>query len=150
MFFVPLLVALNTPPPCALRPELVIVAQVSRMHAARNGKSPIISAWIMLKVETRRAASSANDRGLQAHVRGYYTIARTIAQPSSARVFAPSSAIGRRRLAQTAATLARDANAEYRRQIQAYDSVTNNGRAQDQGPAYGFPGGPDAKVSCPQ
>ncbi len=46
------------------------------------------------------------------------------------------------------AELVRDANIEYARQIHIYDTVTENGRAQSQGPAYGFPGGPNANVYC--
>jgi hypothetical protein len=48
------------------------------------------------------------------------------------------------------AALTRDANIEYARQAHIYDTVTENGRAQNQGPAYGFPGGPNASVSCTQ
>lgn len=150
MFLVPLLVALNDPSPCVLRPDLRIVPWVSHVRAVHQGSAYVVSARINFNVRTVHGAKRTNDPGLQAHVRGYYTIARRIAEPSSARALAPTVAIGRARLARTAATLARDVNLEYRRQIQAYDSVTSNGRTQDQGPAYGFPGGPDARISCPQ
>jgi len=54
------------------------------------------------------------------------------------------------RAAAVPGALARDVNAEYARQVHVYDAVTENGRAQSQGPAYGFPGGPDANAYCPQ
>jgi len=55
----------------------------------------------------------------------------------------------RARLAKGVAALARDENLEYARQVRVYDTVTDNGRAQSQGPAFGFPGGPNANAYCP-
>ena len=132
------------------RPELKVVPIVSQLRIARRGSSYEASARITLAVRTVRKAQLPDDAGLQAHVRGYYAIVLRLSQASAAQAVGTAPAQARARLYKTIAALAHDVNVEYQRQLHVYDSVTENGRAQDQGPAYGFPGGPNANVYCAQ
>jgi Zn-dependent protease with chaperone function len=133
---------------CTFRPQLQLVPAISRVRVARAATSFTASASLTLTVRTVKAAASVNDAGSRSHVAGYYTIARSLAQPSDLRANGASQAQARARLAKAVAALVRDANTEYAREIRIYDNVTENGRAQHQGPAYGFPGGPNANVYC--
>lgn len=85
---------------------------------------------------------------MQAHVRGYYVIARRVASTSQATAVGAGPSEARSRLDKTIAGLSQDVNIEYQRQKRMYDAVTDNGRSQDQGPGYGFPGGPGASAYC--
>jgi hypothetical protein len=134
--------------PCAYRPDLKVVPIVSQLRIARQGLSYQAGARIAFAVRIARKAQLPDDAGLRAHVRGYSTIVQRLAQSSAAQAVGTSPAQARARLYKTIAALAHDVNVEYQRQLRVYDSVTENGRAQDQGPAYGFPGGPDANVYC--
>lgn len=105
-------------------------------------------AQLTLSVKTLKKPAPANDAGLRAHVAGYHAIARSLVQPSALRAMGGSEAQARERLAKAVRVLVVDANAEYVREANIYDTVTENGRAQSLGPSYGFPGGPDANVYC--
>jgi hypothetical protein len=133
---------------CAFIPQLQLTPSVSQIHVVRATRSYTASASLTLSVHTLMKSAPANDAGLRAHVAGYYAIARTLAQTSTLRAIGGSESQARARLAKAVAALVRDANAEYLRQMRIYDTVTENGRAQSQGPAYGFPGGPNANVYC--
>ncbi len=135
---------------CAFRPQLQLAPAVSQVHVARASRSFTAHAKLTLSVRTVKAAARANDAGLRAHAAGYYAIARSLTQTSSLRAIGGSQTQARARLARAVSALVRDANTEYARQVRIYDTVTENGRAQGQGPAYGFPGGPNAGVYCPR
>jgi hypothetical protein len=135
---------------CAFRPQLQLTPAVSQVRVARASSSFTASANLTLSVRTVKKATLASDAGLRAHVEGYYEIARSLAQPSAIRATGGSLVQARARLAKAAAALVRDANTEYARQVRIYDNVTENGRAQSQGPEYGFPGGLNANVYCIQ
>ncbi len=136
--------------PCNLRPELQLVPIVSQLRIARRVSSYRANARITFAVRTLRKAQLTVDPSLQVHVGGYYTIARSLIQSSQAQAVGASAAQARARLNKTIAGLAHDLNSEYQRQQRVYDTVTENGRLQSQGPAFGFPGGPNANVSCAQ
>lgn len=80
---------------------------------------------------------------------GYYAIAQRLTQTSEVESVGSTPAQTRARLAKGVTALARDENLEYARQVHVYDTITDNGRAQSQGPAFGFPGGPNANAYCP-
>lgn len=134
--------------PCTFRPRLQLTAAISHVRLGRIASSFTASANLMLSVRTAKGATKTNDAGLRAHVGGFYAIARSLAQTSSVRAIGSSQTQARVRLGKAVAALVRDANTEYARQIRIYDNVTENGRAQSQGPAYGFPGGPNASIYC--
>ena len=127
-----------------------MVPVISRLRVARRGSSYQAGARISFAVRVIKKARLPDDAGLRAHVRGYFTIVQRLAQASQAQAVGASAAQARARLSKTVAALAHDVNLEYKRQLRVYDSVTENGRSQDQGPAYGFPGGPNANVYCAQ
>lgn len=147
MFYALVLIAAAASP-CALRPSLQLVPAVSGVRAVRLSHGYAAVAKLRLSVRTLTKAAAVNDRGFRAHVAGYYAIARRLTQPSLLRANAGSQTQARARLARAVAQLVLDANAEYVRESNIYDTVTENGRAQSQGPSYGFPGGPNADVYC--
>ncbi len=130
------------------RPQLQLAAAVSAVRVVSVSKSFSAGAKLSLSVRELKKAATASDAGLRAHIAGYYAIARRLAQTSSVRGIGSSQTQARARLAKAVAELVRDANTEYARQVRIYDNVTENGRAQSQGPEYGFPGGPNASVYC--
>lgn len=134
--------------PCTFRPQLQLIPAVSRVRIARTARSFSADAGLSLSIRTVKKAAIPDDPGLRAHVSGYYFIARSLAQASTLRAFGSSPSQARAHLDRAVAALRRDVNMEYARQARIYDTVTENGRAQSQGPAYGFAGGPNASVSC--
>lgn len=127
-----------------------MVPVVSQVRTAREGSSYQAGARVSFAVRVVKKAGLPDDAGLRAHVRGYFTIVQRLAQASHVQAVGTSQSQARARLAKAIAALAHDVNLEYERQLRVYDSVTENGRSQDQGPAYGFPGGPNANVYCAQ
>ncbi len=134
---------------CTFRPQLQLEPAVSHVRVTGASSAFSASADLALSVRTVKGAVPSNDAGLRAHVAGYYAIAQGLAQRSSLRAIGSSQTQAQARLQKAVAQVVRDANTEYARQIRIYDNVTENGRAQGQGPAYGFPGGPNAGVYCP-
>ena len=133
---------------CAPHPQIWLVAATSRAHVARRDGSFSATARVTLAVHVAARGAVSSDPGMRAHVAGYFTIARRLAQSSDVSGIGTTEAQARSRLARAAATIAYDANLEYKRQVQIYDAVTANGRAQDRGPASGFPGGPNSEAFC--
>jgi hypothetical protein len=139
--------------PCSYSLQLELVPAISHVRVVHAANSFTASGNLTLLVVTGSLLTNrATDRdpGTHAHIAGYFGIARSLAQTSSVRAIGSSQAQARARLAKAVAALVRDANTEYARQSRIYDTVTEHGRAQNQGPAYGFPGGPNASVYCPQ
>lgn len=133
---------------CAPHPQVRLVAAISRPLVVRRGPSYGATARVTLSVRSAGRAVRFSDPGMQAHAAGYYAIARRLAQSSDVRAVGATRVQARARLLRAAATIAHDANAEYARQIRIYNAVTDGGRTQSQGPASGFPGGPNAAVYC--
>jgi len=133
---------------CALRPQLQLLPAVSHVRIARAAHSYRATAAITLTVRTIKKPAVSSDPGLRAHVDGYYAIAQRLVQDSQVRAVGATPAQARARLLKAVAALAHDVNLEYARQVRVYETVTENGRAQSQGPAFGFPGGPDANAYC--
>ena len=133
---------------CDIRPQVQFAATVSLVQVTRRGPSFDAGALVTVTPRTIGRAAVSSDPGMRAHVAGYYAIARKLAQRSNVHGIGATQAQARARLTRAAVTLAHDANLEYRRQIVIYEAVTDGGRAQSQGPASGFPGGPNANVYC--
>jgi Zn-dependent protease with chaperone function len=134
---------------CSLRPALQLVPVTSPIRVTHTGGSYRASARITFSVRTVRKPVYSSDPGARAHIAGYYAIAQRLTQASEVESVGSTPAQARARLAKGVAALARDENLEYVRQVHVYDTVTDNGRAQSQGPAFGFPGGPNANAYCP-
>lgn len=134
--------------PCRLHPQLQLAAAVARARVTPS-KTFDASADVTLTLRTLSPAIAVRDPGARAHADGYYVIARRLEQRSHVRAVGTSKAQATARLKRAIAALVRDANAEYARQILVYETVTDNGRMQSQGPAWGFPGGPNAAAFCP-
>jgi hypothetical protein len=92
----------------------------------------------------------SSDPGVIAHERGAVQIARRVEHSSGGMVQAngASRAQALQHLARAIAQMRHDLASELVREESVYDTITQNGMAQDQGPAYGLPGGPDAHVAC--
>ncbi len=133
---------------CTLRPQLQLVPAVSLARIMHDTRSFRANASITFTVRTIRKPAPSGDPGLRAHVAGYYAIAQRLAQASQVRAIGTTPAQARLRLLKAVAQLAHDVNVEFARQARVYDAVTENGRTQNQGPAYGFSGGPDANAYC--
>lgn len=139
--------------PCNADPVYILEPQVSAVAVRSAGQGYLASAQLEFRiVERTHAVISSKDPGLQDHARGHRTIAQRVAQSSvgSVRATGNSAAQARMRLQQAITRLADDAQRELYREEHVYDSVTENGAAQSQGPVYGFPGGPDARDTCAQ
>ena len=138
---------------CTYRLQLRLTPAVSQVRVVRAASSFTASANLMFLVfvgSLLTSRATERDPGTRAHIEGYFAIARSLAQTSSVHAIGSSQTQARARLGKAVAALERDANIEYARQARIYDDVTENGRAQNQGPAYGFPGGPNASEYCMQ
>lgn len=137
--------------PCNAHPQYALRPVVTTVRAQRVGKSYTASASLTFRiVEVKAAMISSVDPGLLDHVRGHQIVAQRVSRSSNGTVRAAGTSAGqaRSRLQQTVARLTSDAQRELDREEQVYDSVTNFGSSQSQGPLYGFPGGPDARDTC--
>lgn len=137
--------------PCNAHPVYKIVATVSPARVQRVIKGYIATAALTFHVvEKTPAIINSVDPGLLDHVRGHQIIAQRVARSSEGRIRASGSSPGQAqaRLKLTVARMTNDVNYELLREEQVYESVTENGAAQSQGPVYGFPGGPDAHDPC--
>lgn len=135
----------NSHPQYALQP---IVAYGSVTHAGSVYRA---SAHLHFRlIQKTPTLIPSVDPGLLDHAQGHYIIARRVAQSSTGNVQSTgsSAAQARARLHQAITRLTFDSQSELTREEHVYDSVTENGAAQSQGPQYGFPGGPDAHDIC--
>jgi len=137
--------------PCNAHPQYRITAVAHDVRVTGGGSSYRASARIAYSLKVLVPAHvPAGDAGLRAHVAGHQEIARKVAASSVGTIQAngSSSTQARGRLAATIERLRSDLERELQREQRAYDNVTENGAAQSQGPAFGFPGGPDARTAC--
>src|SRR5579884_2817865 len=138
--------------PCNIHPAYTIRPVVSHVSVVRRARSYVASAQIRFSLDTKSPAiiPSADDPGVLQHVEGHLIVARRVVHSSEGMVQAngSSAAQARARLNQTIARMRSDLQKELSREEQAYENVTENGASQSQGPAYGFPGGPDVQAPC--
>src|SRR5690242_16223918 len=137
--------------PCNIHPVYALRPLVRTVRVQRDGKTYRATAQLSFSIkETRPAVLTSIDPGLLDHVRGHQIIAQRVARSSGGEVTAEGSSTSqaRSRLNSGIAQTQRDLSKELDREEHVYDSVTQNGAAQSQGPLYGFPGGPDARDSC--
>jgi hypothetical protein len=149
-FFLVLIAAL-TSRPCNIHPVYVLQPALRNVQVKRAGSGYTASAQLSFSVrEKTPAVITSVDPGLLDHVRGHQIIAQRVARSSDGAIRASgsSAAQARSRLNDGVAQTERDLSKELDREERVYDSVTQNGAAQSQGPMYGFPGGPDAHDSC--
>lgn len=97
------------------------------------------SRHIAFRLEGRRTSGS------DAHAQGAYTLAHDAARNFSGTVTAAgvSRRVALAALRFAAVRFIQNARAQLQLELRTYDRVTEFGRAQDQGPAFGFPGGPN-------
>lgn len=146
-----LLLAALLSAPCNAHPVYEVVPKVSAVRVVRRARGYAASAQLRFTLrETLPAVIPSVDPGLLDHVQGHLTIAQRVVRSSGGAVQAngASAAQARERLHATVARMSGDLENELLREERAYDNVTENGAAQSQGPAYGFPGGPDAHSPC--
>ncbi len=138
---------------CNAHPAFAIKPVVTNRRVARQGDRYIETARLRFTLVRRTTESiPSNDAGLRAHAAGHATVARRVSASSGGAV--QSSGLSRTqaesRMNRTIMRLTSDLNAELLREEQAYDTITADGAAQAQGPAFGFPGGPNARAPCPR
>ncbi|HZZ65596.1 MAG TPA: hypothetical protein VFE17_08870 [Candidatus Baltobacteraceae bacterium] len=139
--------------PCNSHPQYALQPVISYGSVAHAGAVYRASAHLRFRlVEKTPALIPSVDPGLLDHVQGHYIIARRVAQSSTGTVQATgnTAAQARVRLRQAIERMTSDSQNELLREEHVYESVTENGAAQSQGPQYGFPGGPDARETCAQ
>lgn len=145
-----LLAALLTAP-CNAHPQYAVQPQTAAVRVVRRGGAYVASTQLRFTLrETVPALIPSVDPGLINHVHGHLAVAQRVIRSSGGLVEAngASAAQARLRLKQTVARMSGDLQNELGREERAYDNVTQNGSAQSQGPAYGFPGGPDVHSIC--
>jgi hypothetical protein len=110
------------------------------------------SATLRFRLVAPPSHKTVVDRGSADHLRGQAIIAKRVAASSNGTVQAigSSAAQARLRLRASLDRLRDDTQNELDREERLYDSVTQGGLAQDQGPQFGFPGGQNSRVRCEQ
>jgi hypothetical protein len=147
------ILAVITTTPCNAHPVYALRPVVTPVRVQHTAGSYTAMANLTFKVvETKPAMITSVDPGLLDHVRGHQIIAQRVARSSigSVRATGSSAAQARARLKQAVSRLTSDSQKELDREDHVYETVTENGAAQSQGPVYGFPGGPDAHELCGQ
>jgi hypothetical protein len=136
---------------CNAHPAYAVRPVVSNVRVVRRANAYVASAHIRFTLNTTAPALIPSaDPGLLEHVQGHLIVAQRVIRSSEGTVNAngPSAVLARTRLNQTLARMRTDLQNELMREERAYDNVTANGASQSQGPAYGFPGGPDVHSPC--
>jgi hypothetical protein len=148
-----LLLAALLAAPCNAHPTYAVQPQVTNVRVLRRSSAYVATAQLRFTLrEAMPAVIPSVDPGLLDHVQGHLIVARRVVRSSGGTVESngASAQTARSRLHATIARMQRDLQSELDREERAYDNVTQNGAAQSQGPAYGFPGGPDAHTPCVQ
>lgn len=146
-----LLLAVLLSAPCNAHPAYAVQPKVTNIRVVRRRSGYLASAQLHFTLrETEPALIPSADPGLLEHAQGHLIVAQRVARSSGGTVQAngASAAQAKTRLEQAIAHMRSDLQKELVREERAYDNVTANGASQSQGPAYGFPGGPDAKMPC--
>ncbi|HET7815537.1 MAG TPA: hypothetical protein VFL13_14315 [Candidatus Baltobacteraceae bacterium] len=137
---------------CGSHPVYALRAIVSPVAIRREAGEYRASASLRFEIVPKPATPHTSDRGFNDHVRGHQIIAQRVARSSigSTQATGKTAAEARSQLLRAIAQMSLDAQKELDREERVYDSVTEDGQAQDQAPQYGFPGGANAKDRCPQ
>lgn len=137
---------------CNSHPQFTLISKVTNERVARAGSGYAASANVAFSVRVVIPAKTPNDAALRNHAQGHQTIAERVAHSSdgSVRAEGSSQSQAHARLKQTISRMQSDLLKELQREERVYDTVTENGSAQSQGPVYGFPGGPNATILCPR
>lgn len=136
---------------CDAHPVYALRPVVGAAHLSRAGAGYQAAAQLHFTVTQRTGGGALPaDPGLHAHIAGHRTIALRVARTSadSVRGVGATPSQARTRLRDAIARIQSDLSKELDREEHVYDTVTENGAAQSQGPVYGFPGGPDARDTC--
>ncbi len=135
---------------CSSHPEYTLRPVVSAVSVRRDGPDYRASAALRFTVFPAIRPPATSDAGFNDHVRGHQIIAQRVAGSSNGSVQANGKTPGdaRRQLARALDRLRSDAQKELDREQRVYDSVTQDGLEQNQGPAFGFPGGRNARARC--
>lgn len=145
-----LLAALLTAP-CNAHPAYAVVSHVSAVRVTARSRGYTASAQLHFTLrETQPAMIPSIDPGLLDHVHGHLVVAQRVVRSSGGLVQAngANAAQAKVQLNQAIARMSADLQNELLREERAYDNVTANGASQSQGPAFGFPGGPDVHSIC--
>lgn len=138
--------------PCNAHPQYAVQPVVTHVQVMRRGGRYLASAQLhfTLRVTQPAIITTAGNPAVLQHVQGHLTVARRVVRSSDGHVQAngASAVQARSRLNQTIARMRSDLQNELVREEQAYENVTAYGKSQDQGPAYGFPGGSDFQTPC--
>lgn len=136
---------------CSSHPTYALRAIVSPVVVRREGGSYRAAASLRFDVVPKPLPAHTSDQGFNDHVRGHQIIARRVARSfvGSSQAVGTSPAQARSQLLRAIAQMSLDAQKELEREERVYDSVTEDGAAQDQAPQFGFPGGANAKDRCP-
>ncbi|MHB8231173.1 MAG: hypothetical protein ACYDG0_10415 [Vulcanimicrobiaceae bacterium] len=139
-------------PTCNAHPAYALRALVVRLPVTPAGRGRYeAAARVSFVVETtQRAHVPAGNAAMRDHARGHETIALRYARDSAGTVTAirATPAAAARALAVAIAQFSQQTGSELQREETLYDAVTSDGATQDEGPRYGFPGGPDATEPC--
>lgn len=137
---------------CYAHPVFRLVPVVSRTTSGRDASGDHAAMSVTFRVRVVDPARvPARNIALRDHANGHAFIARRLAGQSTARLEATGNSTSqvRLRLQDALRRFTRDVNAELAREERVYDGVTERGAAQNQGPSFGFPGGPDGPDLCP-
>jgi hypothetical protein len=136
---------------CNAHPGYAVQPVVAHLRVERRSGAYRAVAQLHFTLRVIRPAMIPSvDPGLLEHVQGHQIIAQRVVGSSGGTVQAngSSAALARTHLMQAVSRIKDDLQKELDREERAYDNVTANGKSQSQGPAYGFPGGPDVHSPC--
>lgn len=137
---------------CSTHPTYALRAIVTPVAVRREAGAYRATASLRFEVVPKPSSPHTRDAGFNDHIRGHQIIAQRVARSSvgTSQATGKTAAQARAQLLRAIAQMSLDAQKELDREERVYDTVTEDGAAQDQGPQYGFPGGADAKDRCPK
>ncbi len=137
---------------CKADPVYTLVRVPAPVRIERNGPMYRAVTRLSFRVTPRLRPPHTRDAGFNDHVRGRQIIAQRVAGSSNGEISAgaKSERDARAQLRRALNQMTADAQKELMREERVYDSVTEDGMAQDQGPTFGLPGGRNAHDRCPQ
>lgn len=132
------------------RPPYRLVPQTTAAIVRREGTVYRASASLHFRLQPQPRRVTLAGPGLGDHVRGYAVIAQRVVNAShdSVQAVGATASQARARLDRAVNQLRADAQTELDREERLYDTVTDGGLEQNQGPQFGFPGGRDARARC--
>ena len=129
---------------CASHPRYTLRPLVSTVSVRREGSAYVASASLRFRIVPAFGPARSD------HVRGHQIIAQRVSGSSvgSVRARGASAQAARTQIKRAISQMSSDAQHELDREEHVYDTVTEDGLAQDQGPTYGFPGGANSRDRC--